>query len=179
MTDDAAARLAEDRLYAHVHEEIRSGKVDTAAQARAMEEGGNDKGLVQQAYIKHRIARIKAEIEIFNQQEEIERKEAERIRQDEDNEQMIYMKLKKKFENEFKDRLNAEIEKNEQMIYMKLKKKLEQEFKDRLDEEIEEKKRANPPKAETSIYKHLTENLIYLGILGFIILFYIFVFIFL
>jgi hypothetical protein len=149
MTDDAAARLEEDKLYAHVHEEIRSGKVDTAAQARAMEEGGNDNGLVQQAYIKHRIARIKAEIEIFNQQEAIERTEAERIRQDEENEQMIYIKLKKKLEKEFNDRLNAE---------------------------IEEKRRANPPKTETSVFKQLTENIIPLLIFSFAILCYIFAF---
>lgn len=147
MSDDAAARLAEDRLYAHVYEEIRSGKVDTAAQARAMEEGGNDKGLVQQAYIKHRIARIRAEIEIFNQQEAIEREEAERIRQDEDNEQMIYTKLKKK---------------------------LEQEFKDRLDEEIEEKRRADLLKTETSTFKQRRETIIPLAIFGFAILFFIY-----
>jgi len=68
MTDDAAARLAEDRLYAFVYEEIENGHIDKAAQARAIAEAGSDKGLVQLAYIKHRIEGIKAEIEFSTEQ---------------------------------------------------------------------------------------------------------------
>jgi|AntAceMinimDraft_12_1070368.scaffolds.fasta_scaffold45641_2 hypothetical protein len=62
--DTAAARLAEDELYAFVYEEIQKGQMDTAAQARAIAEGGANEGEVRAAYIKHRIARIKAEIEV-------------------------------------------------------------------------------------------------------------------
>lgn len=64
MIDDAAARLAEDELYTFVYEEIENGHMDKAAQARAIAEGGENEGAVRAAYIKHRIARIRAEIEI-------------------------------------------------------------------------------------------------------------------
>ena len=58
----SAERLFEDELYARVYEEIENGQMDKAAQARAIEEGGGDDGTIKKAYIKHRIARIKAEI---------------------------------------------------------------------------------------------------------------------
>ena len=59
-----ADRLLEDELYARVYEEIENGQMDKAAQARAIEEAGGDNDTVKKAYIKHRIARIKLEIEI-------------------------------------------------------------------------------------------------------------------
>lgn len=63
VSNETATRLAEDELYAFVYEEIENGQMDKAAQARAIAEGGGDEGAVRAAYIKHRIARIKAEIE--------------------------------------------------------------------------------------------------------------------
>ena len=63
-TASSAERLFEDELYARVYEEIESGQMDKAAQARAIEDGGGDNGAVKKAYIKHRIARIKTEIEL-------------------------------------------------------------------------------------------------------------------
>jgi hypothetical protein len=61
-TDAAAERFFEDQLYARVYEEIESGQMDKAAQARAIAEGGGDDGAVKRAYIKHRMDRIKAEL---------------------------------------------------------------------------------------------------------------------
>lgn len=85
-TNESAKRLSENELYQRVWDEIESGQIDGAAQARAIEEGGGDNGAVKRAYIKHRIENIKAEIEIalelaaraLAEEEERKKKEAER-----------------------------------------------------------------------------------------------------
>ena len=74
-TDNAASRLAEDVLYTVVYEEIENGQIDKAAQARAIAEGGENEGAVRAAYIKHRIARMRAEIEITTAQAVVEEKQ--------------------------------------------------------------------------------------------------------
>ena len=51
VSNETATRLAEDRLYASVYEEIENGKIDKAAQARAIAEGGENDGAVRAAYI--------------------------------------------------------------------------------------------------------------------------------
>ena len=84
--DQYARRLSENELYQRVWDEIESGQIDGAAQARAIEEGGGDNGAVKSAYIKHRIENFKAEIEIalelaaraLAEEEERKKKEAER-----------------------------------------------------------------------------------------------------
>lgn len=64
VSSETATRLAEDVLYTVVYEEIENGQIDKAAQARAIAEGGENEGAVRAAYIKHRIARMRAEIEV-------------------------------------------------------------------------------------------------------------------
>jgi len=80
-TASAADRLSENALYERVYEEIKSGQMDVAAQARAIEEGGSDGGAVKSAYIKHRIENLKAEmkvaIELAERAAEKERKQKE------------------------------------------------------------------------------------------------------
>jgi cation transport ATPase len=82
-----AERIAEDQVYERVYAEIASGQMDMAAQARAIEEGGGDDGLVKKAYIRYRVSRIKSEIELAKDQAKLERfereKEAERLRHEE------------------------------------------------------------------------------------------------
>lgn len=75
-TASAAERFFEDQLYERVYEEIESGQMDKAAQARAIAEGGGDDGAVKRAYIKHRMDRIKAEL-IAEEQAAQERAKAE------------------------------------------------------------------------------------------------------
>lgn len=72
VSSETATRLAEDVLYTVVYEEIENGKIDKAAQARAIAEGGENEGAVRAAYIKHRIARMRAEIEVSAAQSEYE-----------------------------------------------------------------------------------------------------------
>lgn len=55
-------RILEDELYRVVWEEIESGEMDRAAQARALEEGAGDDGRIRSAYIKHRIRRLKDDL---------------------------------------------------------------------------------------------------------------------
>lgn len=66
-------RLLEDRLYEQVYEEISLGKLDKAAQARAIEEGGGDDCAVKKAYIKHRIARLRVEVKLAQERLEQEK----------------------------------------------------------------------------------------------------------
>lgn len=66
-TASSVDRLIEDEMYARIYEEIESGRLDKAAQARAIEESGDDDGAIRKAYIKHRFARIKAELTVTNE----------------------------------------------------------------------------------------------------------------
>lgn len=70
-------RLMEDELYALVYEEIETGQMDKSAQARAIEEGGSDNGAVRKAYIKNRILRLKAELELARREKEKEIEKSE------------------------------------------------------------------------------------------------------
>lgn len=57
-------RLVEDEIYRIVWEEIESNQLDRSAQARSIEEGSGDKGKTQSAYVRHRVRRLKDELEI-------------------------------------------------------------------------------------------------------------------
>lgn len=57
-------RLLEDEIYRFVWEEIESDQLDRSAQARAMEEGAGDEGKTRSAYIKHRVRRLKDELNL-------------------------------------------------------------------------------------------------------------------
>ena len=83
--DQNARRLSENELYARVYEEIESGQMDKAAQARAIVEGGGADGAVKSAYIKHRIENIKAEIEIAL---ELAEREHEKLKQKQEEEEL-------------------------------------------------------------------------------------------
>ena len=70
----------EDQLYRQVWEEIQQGRMDPVAQAKSVEDGRGDDGLVRSAYIKHRVRRLRYEIEQRKEQElqeSLRRKEAE------------------------------------------------------------------------------------------------------
>jgi ribosomal protein S14 len=60
--------LLEDELYHIVWAEIESNQMDPAAQARSIEEGAGDEGRVRSAYIKHRVRRLKEELESHNRE---------------------------------------------------------------------------------------------------------------
>jgi hypothetical protein len=82
-----AERIAEDQIYERVYAEIASGQMDMAAQARAIEEGGGDDGRVKSAYIRYRVSRVKAEIEMAKAKEaETYISEQNRIREKEASE---------------------------------------------------------------------------------------------
>ena len=57
----SSERIAEDRLYEKIGGELAIGQLDKAAQARAIQDGGNDAGAVKKAYIKHRFSQLQAE----------------------------------------------------------------------------------------------------------------------
>ena len=57
-------RLLEDEIYRIVWEEIESGIMDPASQARSAAEGDGDDGKIRAAYIRQRVRRIKDEMEI-------------------------------------------------------------------------------------------------------------------
>jgi membrane protein involved in colicin uptake len=74
----------EDEVYQLVWDEIQQGRMDPVAQARSIEDGRGDDGLVKSAYIKHRLRRLKHEIEQRSQEELKERQrrrdvEAQRV----------------------------------------------------------------------------------------------------
>ena len=58
-------RLIEDEIYRIVWEEIESNELDRSAQARSIEEGAGDEGKTRAAYIKHRVRRLKDEVELY------------------------------------------------------------------------------------------------------------------
>jgi hypothetical protein len=60
-------RLLEDEIYRIVWEEIENNELDRSAQARSMEEGAGDDGKTRSAYIKHRVRRLKDELELHSQ----------------------------------------------------------------------------------------------------------------
>jgi hypothetical protein len=60
-------RLVEDELYRIVWDEIERSEIDRAAQARSIEEGAGDKAKTQSAYIKHRIRRLRDELQLHRQ----------------------------------------------------------------------------------------------------------------
>ena len=57
-------RLLEDEIYRIVWEEIESGIMDPVSQARSVAEGDGDDGKIRAAYIRHRVRRIKDEMEL-------------------------------------------------------------------------------------------------------------------
>ena len=57
-------RLLEDEIYRIVWEEIESGIMDQVSQARSVAEGDGDDGKIRAAYIRHRVRRIKDEMEL-------------------------------------------------------------------------------------------------------------------
>lgn len=65
--------LNEDKIYEFVYSEIEQGKMDKAAQARAIEEGGANQDAVRQSYIKHRVRRVRNELIQIKENEEIKR----------------------------------------------------------------------------------------------------------
>ena len=65
-------RLVEDELYRIVWREIERNEIDGAAQARSIEEGAGDKAKTQSAYIKHRVRRLRDELELYRQKAEHE-----------------------------------------------------------------------------------------------------------
>src|SRR5688500_12552831 len=58
-------RILEDEIYRLAWEEIEGGEIDSAGQARAIEEGSGDEGKIRAAYIKHRVRRLKDEWELI------------------------------------------------------------------------------------------------------------------
>lgn len=68
-------RLLEDEIYRFVWEEIESDQLDRSAQARAMEEGAGDEGKTRSAYIKHRVRRLKDELELHRRSLEQQNKQ--------------------------------------------------------------------------------------------------------
>lgn len=79
-------RLSEDELYTRIYEEIENGEMDKAAQARAIEEGGSDNGAVKKAYIKHRMARIRAEIDFSL---DLAKHNAEKLRKQKEEQEIL------------------------------------------------------------------------------------------
>jgi ribosomal protein S14 len=61
-------RVLEDEIYRIVWEEIESNVLDGAAKARSIEEGAGDEGKTRAAYIKHRVRRIKDELELHRRE---------------------------------------------------------------------------------------------------------------
>jgi hypothetical protein len=62
-------RLLEDELYKMAWEEIERGVLDPASQARSIVDGEGDDGKTRAAYIKHRVRRLRDELEIIQSQE--------------------------------------------------------------------------------------------------------------
>lgn len=58
-------RRMEDELYRIVWEEIQSGQMDPAAQARSITDGEGDDAKIRAAYIKHRVRRLEDEIAVL------------------------------------------------------------------------------------------------------------------
>lgn len=56
-------RFLEDEIYRIVWEEIESNELDRSAKARSIEEGAGDEGKTRSAYIKHRVRRLRDELE--------------------------------------------------------------------------------------------------------------------
>ncbi|WP_306112619.1 MULTISPECIES: hypothetical protein [unclassified Roseovarius] len=61
-------RLLEDELYKIPWEEIEVGQLDSAAQARSIADGEGDDGKTRSAYIRHRVRRLRDEVEILQAQ---------------------------------------------------------------------------------------------------------------
>ena len=59
-------RILEDELYRLVWEEIERGEMDNAAQARAIAEAGSNEGMIRAAYIRHRVRRLKDELDFLS-----------------------------------------------------------------------------------------------------------------
>ena len=83
MGKSSVTHIQEDKLYERIYEEIADGKMDKAAQARAIEEGGGNDGSEKKAYIKHRFARLSADFKISSEIKVKEHFEAERLMNEE------------------------------------------------------------------------------------------------
>ncbi len=68
-------RLLEDELYKIAWEEIERGQLDSAAQARSIADGEGDNGKTRSAYIRHRVRRLRDELEILQIKEKEKVKE--------------------------------------------------------------------------------------------------------
>lgn len=66
------SRLFEDELYKMAWEEIERGQLDPASQARSIVDGEGDDGKTRSAYIRHRVRRLRDELEVFQAQEKAE-----------------------------------------------------------------------------------------------------------
>jgi hypothetical protein len=73
-------RLLEDELYKIAWEEIERGQLDPAAQARSIADGEGDNGKTRSAYIRHRVRRLRDELEIVQAQKAKEKEKLEKAR---------------------------------------------------------------------------------------------------
>lgn len=64
------SRLLEDELYKIAWEEIERGQLDPASQARSIADGEGDNGKTRSAYIRHRVRRLRDELEILKSREQ-------------------------------------------------------------------------------------------------------------
>lgn len=60
--------MLDDEIYRIVWEEVESGVLDGSAKARSIEEGDGDEGKTRSAYIKHRVRRLKDELELHRRE---------------------------------------------------------------------------------------------------------------
>ena len=73
------SRLLEDELYKMAWEEIEKGVLDPASQARSIADGEGDDGKTRSAYIRHRVRRLRDELEVFqaHEKEQAQKRKAE------------------------------------------------------------------------------------------------------
>ena len=66
------SRLLEDELYKLAWEEIERGELDPASQARSIADGEGHDGKTRSEYIRHRVRRLRDELEVFKAREKEE-----------------------------------------------------------------------------------------------------------
>ena len=107
-------RLAEDRMYEFVAEELHNNELDPAARMRALEEAEGDQNKADALYAKHRIRRLKdlaTEQAIAEADAKRRREAAERANEEERGTQQYFIEqvrggtapksFKKRYKNEF------------------------------------------------------------------------------
>ena len=88
------ARLVEDEIYQIVWDEIETGNLDPVAKARSLAEGSTDDNSLRSQYIRHRVRRLKDEVQSENAKVRAEKESDERSKNENAMEVARLSKLK-------------------------------------------------------------------------------------